>query len=269
MTYKGIWHQADQIYVTPYRLQPPYDNIYVGPYPSDGMTHEYAIQFDAIVNVSDSPDTYFEPARPNQSMHWYPVNEMGLWNLSYLYWLKKVMDYHYDKGHKIYLHCAAGAYRSPSAAVLWLQSRGHSPEEALRIGSFRGDKSGVYRLWKGLANIPKLKDKVFNTMREHPSWGLGSILLYKNVINYDKWNKEIMAGESRKRHLLFHYFWFWYRPKFWIKDKWRYLKYWLKGNGWYSEGCGTQIYKRKKFWVLSKNAEPATGVKVLGLNAPR
>lgn len=69
------------------------------------MTEESAKSYDAIVNVSCSPCAYFHPAFPGQYMHWYPVNEMGEWSYGYFYWLVKVLDFHYEKGHKVYLHC--------------------------------------------------------------------------------------------------------------------------------------------------------------------
>lgn len=125
------WFEHAENKASGYNLKAPYDRIIVGCDPRDGMTKETADSFDVYVNVSDSACSTFEPSRLGQAMHWYPVNECGLWNLSYLFWLKTVLDHHFDAGHRIYLHCHAGAYRSPSAAVLWLQSRGHTPEEAL------------------------------------------------------------------------------------------------------------------------------------------
>jgi hypothetical protein len=179
------WFEQSENKASGYKLKAPYDNVIVGCDPRDGMTQATADSFDVYINVSDTACTTFEPSRLGQFMHWYPVNECGLWNLSYLYWLKTVMDHHYNAGHRIYLHCHAGAYRSPSAAVLWLQSRGHSPAEALDLGKEK--ESCLYRLWKSYDNIPKLKDDVFRLMSEHPTWSLGGILHE----THDYWNKEV------------------------------------------------------------------------------
>lgn len=244
------WFEQSETKATWYTLKPPYDRIVVGCDPRDGMTKETADSFDAFVNVSDTACSTFEPSRSNQAMHWYPVNECGLWNLSYLFWLKTVLDHHFDAGHRIYLHCHAGAYRSPSAAVLWLQSRGHPPEEALELGKENG--SSLYRLWKSYDNIPKLKDKVFDLMRKHPDYALASIL----HLTEDHWNKEILSGHCRKLSLLHHYFWFYYQPKWWIKNKIYNIKSWLKGLGYHTVGIGTWYYKRKNFFDMPKNAEP-------------
>src|SRR5579863_8548765 len=79
------WYDQPRNFVDPYRLKPPYDNVYVGPDPHDGMTKEFADQFDAIVNVSSTECATFEPSRPDQRTYWYPIIEMGRWSLGYLF----------------------------------------------------------------------------------------------------------------------------------------------------------------------------------------
>lgn len=244
------WYEHPETKIRGYWLKPPYDNILVACDPLDGMTKETADSFDAFINVSDSVCNTFQPSRPGQAMHWYPVNELGMWNLSYLFWLKKVLDYHYDAGHKIYLHCHAGAYRSPSAAVLWLQSRGLDEGQALFFG--KEPESGLYRLWKSYGNIPKLKDQVFKLMREHPTWSLGGVLHHTG----DDWNTEVSSGHYRIVTLKHRYFWFYYKPKYAIRSAHQWLEQWFKRCGYYREGCGTYYYRRKYFWVLPRNAEP-------------
>jgi hypothetical protein len=245
------WFEHEKDEVRGYRLKEPYQNVMVGCDPKDGMTKASADSFDVYVNVSDSECNTFEPSRDGQFMHWYPVNECGRWNLSYLFWLKKVMDHHHAAGRRIYLHCHAGAYRSPSAAILWLQSRGHSAEEALTIGKESG--STIYRLWKSFDNIPKLKDEVFKLMNEHPTWSLGGILHHTK----DYWNHEVMSGSGRRNALLHRYLWFYYEPKWWLRDKFRKFKDWaFRRYGWFSEGYGTYMYRRKYFWAWPTHAEP-------------
>lgn len=246
------WYEHHKNEARGFKLRPPYDRIVVGCDPRDGMTKETADSFDVFMNVSDTACTTFEPSRPGQHMHWYPVNEAGRWNLSYMFWLKTVLDHHYALGHRIYLHCHAGAYRSPSAATLWLLSRGHSPRQALKLCKDKGP--GAYRLWRSLDNIPKETERVFRLMNEHPGWSLGGILLHD--VGRRSWNHEIIAGHSRTVSLLHHYFWFWYEPKWWLHRQKQDFEYWaVKRYGWYSEGCGTYYYPRKYFWAWGQNAE--------------
>lgn len=245
------WYEHEKDEARGYQLQAPYDKIYVGSDPNDGMTKAAADSFDVYVNVSDSICTTFEPSRPGQHMHWYPVNECGRWNLSYLFWLKTILDYHHAAGHKVYLHCHAGAYRSPSAAVLWLQSRGHAAAEALAIGKEKG--SGLYRLWEAQANIPVLKDEVFRLMNEHPKWSLGGILHETG----DYWNHEVLSGQNRSMALRHKYFWFYYQPKWKLRRARERVRDWFRGLGYYTEGIGTWNYPRRYFWDWPQDAQPA------------
>lgn len=236
-----------------YKLSPPYDNVFIGCDPNDGMTRKVADSFDVYVNVADSPCNTFEPSYPGQVMRWYPVNEMGRWNLSYLYWLKKVMDFHHDRGDRIYLHCHAGAYRSPSAALLWLQSRGLTPTQARKIVRERGPT--IYKIWENHGNVPDLKDKLFKSMRKHPTWGLSGNL--NEACGHVFKEHEVASGHTRTYNLLHHYFFFYFKPKAWIRENWHDFKNWaFKRYGYYRQGWGTYYYVRKYFWVKPRNAEP-------------
>lgn len=258
------WYDQPEIFVDPYQLKPPYENVYVGPDPHDGMTKAFADQFDAIVNVSSTPCVVFEPSRPDQRTYWYPIIEMGRWSLGYLFWLKQILDFHYESGHKIYLHCHAGAFRSPSAACLWLESRGHTAEEALALGSYSGKDSGLYKIQKSHGNIPKRKDILFDMMRkqeaeaEERGYGEPCIESICHYSMYDVWDHETMSGKHRTESILRHYFWFYYRPKWWMKEQWSTFKAWaLKREGWVgSKGVGSYHYKRAKFFTWSAFAEP-------------
>lgn len=256
------WYDQPKTFVTPFQLRAPYDNVWVGEDPGDGMTKEYADQWDAIVNVSSTKCATFEPSRPDQRTYWFPIIEMGRWPIVYLLWLKEVMDFHHSKGHKIYLHCHAGAYRSPSTAVLWLQSRGHNPEQALNL--VKETKSSLYRLWKNYGNIPKRKDEVFDMFHKEEESikerGYGTLCI-ESLLTYgsfDPWDQEVISGKYRIIQLLHHYFWFYYKPKWWINERWQYFKYWAFNRyGWISKGAGTHFYTRKYFWAFGNKAEPA------------
>lgn len=101
-------------------LKGEFSNIFVGSCPKDGATQPWASQFDCIINVSDTEGVLFEPAFKGQRTYWYPLNENGEWSYCYFYMIFKILDFHYSKGHKIYVHCRAGIYRSPSILKWWL-----------------------------------------------------------------------------------------------------------------------------------------------------
>ena len=235
------WHSAEKTEARGHRMRAPYDNVFIGSDPLDGMTPEVAKQYDAIVNVSCTQCAYFYPAFPGQYMHWYPLNEMGYWGYGYLFWIKQVLDFHYDKGHKVYLHCHAGAYRSPTAACLWLMGRGHTLEEAKEIEinnvehvkSFKEDRDGS--TWKftltylfRMGNVPP-RDKIvefYRRMRERKNPESPSLadVLFHDGKNKDSWienSREVFGEfEHRRDHFLHKTFWFYYQPKWRLKSWW-------------------------------------------------
>jgi len=254
------WWDQPKNFGRGYWLDAPYDNIFIGCDPGDGYTKEFAQSFDAIVNVSSTRCKTFEPARPDQRTHWFPIIEMGRWPIVYLLWIKEVMDHHWKKGDKIYLHCHAGAFRSPSAALLWLDSRGHTKEEALKICHDKSD--GIFRIQGYQGNIPKKKDKVFQMFREQEERikerGYGTLCI-ESIMTYDVkdlWDHEVMSGKYRKWHIQREIFWFWYRPKYWINGKLDVVKRWFKREGYIKEGIGTTTYQRERFWSGMNFAEP-------------
>lgn len=112
----------------------PYDNIFIGSSPLDGVkSKKWANQFDAIVNVSCTEEALFEPSKQSQRTYWYPVNECGEWSYGFFVWAFKILDFHFEKGHKIYVHCHAGVYRSPSIVKWWLFYKGHGLEDSANI----------------------------------------------------------------------------------------------------------------------------------------
>lgn len=196
------WYGQSKNFVRGYFLSEPYKNVFVGCDPRDGMTENLARQFQAFVNVSDTAATYLEPPRwlcpdlqcdePSHiwepRMHWFPINECGYWGYAPLYWSKKILDHHHERGDQIYLHCHAGAHRSPMIAYCWLLSRGHSLREAARILGNRRRKWAKlelqdfirdYRDW-GL--LPTELKKFYERIQKNPTWSLASILLDEGLI---------------------------------------------------------------------------------------
>lgn len=83
----------------------PYNNIFIGSDPRDGQNKDWADAFDAIVNVSCTEGALFEPSRPDQRTYWYPCNEGAEWSYAYFFMMFKIIDHHYRKGDKVYIHC--------------------------------------------------------------------------------------------------------------------------------------------------------------------
>ncbi len=128
------WFEHSETNIRGSWMPAPYDNIFVGSDPRDGATTEWANQFAAIVNVSCTEGATFEPSNLVQRTYWYPLVEMSEWPYAYFLYMFKVIDHHYRKGEKIYIHCHAGAYRSPSIFRWWLVAcENKSLEESIKI----------------------------------------------------------------------------------------------------------------------------------------
>lgn len=151
------WYKQKETEARGRKCSAPYQNIVIGSDPLDGMTTKVAESYDVIVNVSHSECAYFYPAYAGQRMYWIPVNEMGVWNYSAFVQFAKIMEFHHSKKHKIYVHCHAGAYRSPTMTMVWLRACQEMPykfgrhnlktqmswEEAYRIS--RGETKEEYK----------------------------------------------------------------------------------------------------------------------------
>jgi len=257
------WFDQPKNFGRGYKLKAPYDNIIVGCDPTDGMTKETADSYDAIINVSSTRCATFEPSRPDQRTYWFPIIEMGRWPIVYFLWLKEVMDFHYSKGHKIYLHCHAGAFRSPSAALLWLESKGHTREEALVINNDKSD--GIYRIQENQGNINIKVNQLWKVFNEQQAKinerGYGTLNI-ESAMHYDMpkdiYDHETMSGKHRIENIKRHWFWFYYKPLYWLKDKKSKFKEWaFERRGRITTGLGSSYgYRRKYFWARMEKAEP-------------
>lgn len=234
------WFKAPERGVRCSRLRAPYQNIFVGSDPLDGMTEAEAKSFDAIVNVSCSPCAYFNPAFVGQSMHWIPINEMGYWGFMPFFWFKKVMDHHHKLGHKVYVHCHAGAYRSPTFTVYWLTSLGHSLEEAIEIEwndpevthKFKTENNGRHMKWKleypyKCGNINPHTIKMLRRMQEQPEYSFGGIVHHPGgdlEQSREIWGSRHWAAKWR------HWFRWWYRPMYKLERRIDWAMYYVKGQ---------------------------------------
>jgi len=91
--------------------------------------------YDTIINVSDDP--FKTLTRKNQSnmcqTHWFPINEFGYWTYQPFFWIAHILTENVDKDNRIYLHCHAGAHRSPMMAYVYLRALENSPDEAFKL----------------------------------------------------------------------------------------------------------------------------------------
>jgi len=82
-----------------------------------------------------------------------------------------------------YVHCHAGAYRSPTAVYLWLRYKGLSIKKAALIAKSclkDSDEETLLKLAEKHAsrfvNVPKQTEEFFRRLRANPNWSLMSIL---------------------------------------------------------------------------------------------
>jgi hypothetical protein len=136
-------------------------------YPED---RDIIYDYDTIINVSDDP--FKSLARKNQStlcqIHWFPINEFGYWTYQPFFWIAHILMDNIDKENKVYLHCHAGAHRSPMMAYVYLRGLGNSPDEA-------------FKLFEEHTDID-LKDKSANWLEE----------IFKNDVEYGRIPEDIV-----------------------------------------------------------------------------
>jgi hypothetical protein len=219
MRYEGRWCDSPKTEVSLKQMAAPYDNIFVGSDPCDGFSRADAESFQAFLNVSDSECNYFDPL-PGQRMHWHPINEMGYWGYAPLFYCKKVLDYHYGQKNRIYLHCHAGAHRSPMMGFCWLLSRGHTVKDAARIlwngdnprsghwevGAFKRDLT-IYRV------LPRRLMEFYRRVKENPTYSLMGYL-YNHQDGFIENTREVKGNLSdQEMKMLWENM-----PKFYEKD---------------------------------------------------
>jgi hypothetical protein len=208
----------------------PFDNIFITPTPRDGWTKESADSFDAIINVSHSPEVLFDPSRPDQRTYWYPVNECGEWPYAYFALMFSILDHHYEQGHKIAVHCHAGAYRSPSIVRQWLRYKGYSMEEAYniakgRVVDFSEDSTGFknYCMTQNtkMGNLPPNFDKYIDLLRTKSDYDHNYITSIYNKEGMISWRPEVLVRG--------HYFWGRIKDEIPVVKEYYRFKWWLRG----------------------------------------
>ena len=216
-----------------YKLHKPYENIHIGSDPCDGYTPEDAQKFDAILNVSDSECAFFHPSRPDQKMYWYPLNELGYWGYAHFLVTKKILDYHYDRGDKVLIHCHAGAYRSVRTGIWWLVGRGFTPEEAMAMDWGKPAdrlKEEYGENWKDhvfidvvRGNAPKNLVEMYARMKTRPTDSFANCLLVDRERSLIDNTTDVLSQRYSKTIQ----WWSWF--KIWLRDKKDRFTYWRKG----------------------------------------
>jgi hypothetical protein len=130
-----MWFEQGKNEVGYHILKKPYNNLFVGSDPLDGMTLEFAQSFDVFLNFCENPLYSLDSERPREDTvyHHVPVDELEFWGYKVFSDSKLILDDAFEGSKRVYIHCAAGTNRSPCMTVAWLTSRGHSLEEACSI----------------------------------------------------------------------------------------------------------------------------------------
>lgn len=157
------WFKQDKNTARWHTMKEPYSNISIGTTPLDGMTLETSQSFDVFVNVKGSPYHIYMDEKPREDtlFEWNPGTEFEKWGFRHLFWSKKILDAYHKQNKTIYLHCAAGAARSPITAMTWLISKKHTLDEVAEIcaGDSRhtnSEKRNIERYFR-LELIPPLE----------------------------------------------------------------------------------------------------------------
>jgi protein-tyrosine phosphatase len=252
---KWYGHETDKINLEKCKCASPFDNIYITPTPRDGLTKESADSFDAIINVSHSPEVLFQPSRPDQRTYWYPVNELGEWSYAYFAYMFKVLDYHHGKNHKMLIHCHAGAYRSPTIVRCWLRYKGYCVEEAYDIVTgymrdFSVEKDdGRFRnfaLFQGykLGNYPPNFDLYIERLRYHKDKSYSYIAALEEPNKISLRPETLPRGYHYRSYMKRKYLGWYMDAKSWLRDRKEQFALFLVGERrvYISKGYSTVIY---------------------------
>ena len=91
-------------------------------------------KYESIFNFSDEPPYGInKKAHPETEVHRHPINEFGYWTYQPFFFMVHLMDDAVARDRNVYVHCHAGAHRSPMMTYLYLRSLGNSPDEAYAL----------------------------------------------------------------------------------------------------------------------------------------
>jgi hypothetical protein len=171
-----------------YRI--PSLKINIGDHPQV-YEHEYEtmMDHDVLMNVSDE-GPYGSIDIPKKIIHWCPINEFGYWGYHTFFWTVRVLDEAIEYDKRIYLHCHAGAHRSPMIGYLYLRSLGHSPEEAIALFDEKfaiGERTNwleeTFQNDVEYGRIPADVVQFMKDVRAYPNGSLMGVMSKRNVMD--------------------------------------------------------------------------------------
>lgn len=179
--FEGPWFDCHEDRTWGRWMLPPYDNVFIGNDPTDGMTRKTVASFDAFVNVADTPCESLSPfPEKQQSYHWYPINEVGYWGLGVFYWTNTVLDRLISEKKVIYHHCHAGAHRSPITFFVYLLFKGYTMVEAAKILGRSNPDLEITRFFMDIryGHISPYLFPFMEAQRRHPTYSFMGLLQY-------------------------------------------------------------------------------------------
>lgn len=148
--------------------------------------------YDVFVNVSDSPIYSFE----GKEVYWCPINEFGTWGYSVFYWFVHVMNRAIKEKKRIYVHCFAGAHRSPMMVYLYIRSLGYSKKDTLKI--FDNGDDWIEIAFTNDINAGRIQKDIIEFMKvvhENPQLGMYDIFKKRDKFEYP--NKSLVKVRKR------------------------------------------------------------------------
>lgn len=170
------------------------DSLYQGSHPE---SLEQGVEFDIIINVSDSPCSSLD-TKPvsfyKRPIHfWMPVNECGKWDYAAFYATKRILD---SLKGKALIHCHAGAYRSVIIAYSWLYS--NNQEHLFPDGKGTWDR---FVANQHSSRCPVGIELFLRTMNDYPSYSLVGVLNKCKLPAFEKqWEEWFQLAEKEGKY---------------------------------------------------------------------
>ena len=174
--------------------------IITGNDPRDGFTNKIARSFDAWINVSDTPCNSLSSLPWKCERYWFPVAEIHRWTYHHLFWIINVLDSCIEREDikRVYIHCHAGARRSPFSVVLWLVAK-YGIKEAVKI-SILPDRRKDKKMWREYFTRHLTKGGIYGEIMPelelfcklihlNPTYSLESILMNFERLTLGKYHK--------------------------------------------------------------------------------
>lgn len=156
----------------------PFMKIRFGPEPNDPSRRDFKLdlsQFAAVVNVSDTPCRLFAEAQP-APYFWFPIHECVFWGYAPFFGTAKVYDNYRDTGKAMYVHCHAGACRSPIMAYTILRAEGKTEADMVKDFPRYAGIERMFDLHVDRGCIPEDIIPFLQARHLHPTYSIGGLL---------------------------------------------------------------------------------------------